>query len=306
MPHRNGAVTASTAEAETAASAALPPSRSTATPACEARWSTLATIAVPAYLVPRRTDQSVGGRRRACETGMVLLRAAWDRHADQWVDWARRPGHDSYWRFHRDAFWPLVPAAGRLTVDIGCGEGRVSRDLAAAGHQVVGVDASPRMAAAAASFPAATPPVVVGDAAALPLPDAVADCAIAFMCLQDVDDLERAMAECRRVLLPGGRLALAVTHPANTSGRFEGDDEETTAPFVIRGSWFERRRTADTCERDGLVMEFHSEHRPLEDYAEALAANEFVIVRLREVGDPDPSSKWHRVPLFVHILAERR
>ena len=32
----------------------------------------------------------------------MTLRDAWDAEADNWVRWARAPGHDSYWRFHRD------------------------------------------------------------------------------------------------------------------------------------------------------------------------------------------------------------
>src|ERR1700736_3735849 len=87
-------------------------------------------------------------------TGLVL-RDAWDRHAGEWISWAPAPGHDSYWRFHREAFLQLVPPPGRLTLDIGCGEGRLARDLSRLGHQVVGIDASPAMVAAAASFPGA-------------------------------------------------------------------------------------------------------------------------------------------------------
>jgi hypothetical protein len=37
------------------------------------------------------------------------MRTAWDLHAGEWISWARAPGHDSYWRFHREAFLPLVP-----------------------------------------------------------------------------------------------------------------------------------------------------------------------------------------------------
>ena len=77
------------------------------------------------------------------------LRDAWERNADDWIRWAREPGHDSYWRFHREAFLRLVPAPGRLTLDVGCGEGRVTRDLKELGHHVVGVDASETMVEAA-------------------------------------------------------------------------------------------------------------------------------------------------------------
>jgi SAM-dependent methyltransferase len=237
-----------------------------------------------------------------------MLREGWDRHATEWIAWARAPGHDSYWRFHRDAFLPLVPSPGRLTVDLGCGEGRLGRDLARLGHRVVGIDGSSTLALAAAGHPGSGGPILVADAAALPLPEGVADCVVAFMSLQDVDAMERAVGEAARVLIEGGRLVMAITHPLNTAGTFASSSEAASAgaPFIIEGSWFERRSLADTCERDGYVMTFHTEHRPLQDYTEALAAAGFLIERLREVTEPDPSDRWYRIPLFLHMRAIRR
>jgi hypothetical protein len=52
------------------------------------------------------------------------LREAWEANAEAWVRWARAPGHDSYRQLHGRRFFELVPPAGRLTLDIGCGEGR--------------------------------------------------------------------------------------------------------------------------------------------------------------------------------------
>jgi hypothetical protein len=59
----------------------------------------------------------------------VTLRQAWDDQAENWLRWARTPGHDSYWRFHGRRFLELIPEPGRLTIDVGAGEGRLSRDL---------------------------------------------------------------------------------------------------------------------------------------------------------------------------------
>lgn len=238
------------------------------------------------------------------DTGAVL-RDAWEQHAAEWIVWARAPGHDGYWRFHREAFLSIVPAPGALTLDVGCGEGRLSRDLAALGHRVVGIDASATMVRAAARHPESRCPFVLADAAQLPVPSAVADCVVAFMSLQDIDDFESAIAEMGRTLTPGGRLVLAVTHPANTAGRFAPGADEEEPPFVIEGSWFERRRLADTCERDGYTMTFHSEHRPLQAYADALADGGFVIERIREAAEPDGADKWSRMPLFLHVRAVR-
>ncbi|MFI5283224.1 MAG: class I SAM-dependent methyltransferase, partial [Candidatus Dormibacterales bacterium] len=80
----------------------------------------------------------------------VSLRAAWDQAAEAWIRWAREPNHDTYWRFARKAFFDLVPPPGRLTLDVGCGEGRVARDLASQGHRVVGADSSRKLVVAAA------------------------------------------------------------------------------------------------------------------------------------------------------------
>src|ERR687886_1547383 len=75
----------------------------------------------------------------------VTLRDAWEAEATRWVEWARRSGHDSYGKFHRDAFLELLPPPGRRTLDVGCGEGRLARDLRALGHSIVAVDAAPSM-----------------------------------------------------------------------------------------------------------------------------------------------------------------
>lgn len=231
------------------------------------------------------------------------LDEAWDEHAAAWIAWARAPGHDSYWKFHRAAFLPLIPAPGRLTVDVGCGEGRLSRDLAALGHRVVGVDRSPAMAAAAAAHPDAAGAYAVADAGCLPLADDSCDCVTAFMCLHDVDDLTGAVAEIARVLEPAGRLVLAIVHPVNSAGNFVGTSGDPDRPFVMTGSWFAPRRYADHVERDGLSMTFHSIHRPLQHYTEALSAAGFGIERLTEPTQPDPASALRRIPMFLHIRA---
>jgi SAM-dependent methyltransferase len=227
------------------------------------------------------------------------LRDAWERNAADWVRWARKPGHDSYWRFHRDRFLDLVPAPGRLTLDIGCGEGRVSRDLARLGHQVVSVDASPTMVAAARE---ADPDgeYVVADAADLPFPAGHADLAVSFMSLMDVDDMARSVRELSRVLEPGGHLALAVVHPINSAHELERDHPEDR--LVLTENYFDRRRYSDTIERDEVRMTFESRHWTLEDYFDALLEAGFRIDALREIGDPE-HPRWSRYPLFLHLLA---
>src|SRR5260370_16791227 len=80
------------------------------------------------------------------------LSVSWEAEARQWIEWARSPGHDSYWRFHRDQFLRLLPPPGRQTLDIGCGEGRLARDLKELGHRIVGIASSPSLVPAPRAF----------------------------------------------------------------------------------------------------------------------------------------------------------
>src|SRR5262245_44864646 len=94
---------------------------------------------------------NVGAVSRGVDScGCIMsLREQWEAHASAWIRWAREPGHDSYSRFHRDAFFSILPPPSDRTLDVGCGEGRMCRDLASRGHRIVGVDASPTMIEAA-------------------------------------------------------------------------------------------------------------------------------------------------------------
>ena len=229
----------------------------------------------------------------------MTLRDAWEAEAARWVEWARRAGHDSYDKFHRDAFLALVPAPGRRTLDVGCGEGRLARDLKALCHRVVAVDAAPSMLAYAHE---ADPDgeYVLASGSELPFEDGFADLVIAFMSLPDMDDADGAVREAWRVLEPGGRFCVALVHPINSAGRFEGDEEE--APFVIRDSYFERRRYVDRIEKDGLEMTFTSDHRSLEGWLRPFEETGFVFERVREIPGTH-RARWQRIPLFLHVRA---
>jgi ubiquinone/menaquinone biosynthesis C-methylase UbiE len=103
------------------------------------------------------------------------------------------------------------PAARLL--EIGVGTGRIALPLHRRGREIVGVDLSwpmlerYRAKAAAAGLP--PPPVLRGDASRLPLRDACVDVLLEVHVLHLVPAWERALAEARRVLTPGGLLLQA-------------------------------------------------------------------------------------------------
>jgi SAM-dependent methyltransferase len=239
------------------------------------------------------------------EASAPSLAKAWDAEADNWAAWARKPGHDSYWQFHRDAFRRLLPEPEGRALDVGCGEGRLPRDLKSWGYDVSGVDVSARLIGYAHE---ADPDgdYRVADAALLPFPDESFHLVTAFMSLQDVDQYDVAIGEAARVLVPGGSMCVALTHPMQTAGEFSGSEPD--APFVITGSYFDVRRVGGRpYVRDGMSMTFHSVHRSLQDYFAALVEAGFAVDRLFELPDltDPPGHRWRRMPLFVDFRARK-
>ncbi len=108
---------------------------------------------------------------------------------------------------------------------------------------------------------------LVADAAELPFEDASFDLAVAYNSLMDTDDMEGAVHEAWRVLRPGSRFCVCVTHPVNDAGRFEPDTADGVFFIdVYRG----RRRYDEVWERDGVSMRFVGWCYPLESYTRAL------------------------------------
>ncbi|ALG14657.1 class I SAM-dependent methyltransferase [Kibdelosporangium phytohabitans] len=139
-----------------------------------------------------------------------------------------------------------APAAGARVLDVGAGRGAVARAALAHGCDVTAVDASAGMVARLAmDFPDAVARQM--DAGALDFPDGSFDLVAAGFVVQVLPDPDVALAEFRRVLAPGGKLALSLEK--QTVGRlrwlFElageffgapvpGDDEESTGAMTGR------------------------------------------------------------------------
>ena len=100
------------------------------------------------------------------------------------------------------------PRAVDRALDVACGTGIVARTLAPRVRGTAGVDLNPGMLdVARASEPAIE--WLQADAAALPLPDASFDLVLCQQGLQFLPDRAAGVREMRRVLVPGGRIAIS-------------------------------------------------------------------------------------------------
>jgi SAM-dependent methyltransferase len=97
-------------------------------------------------------------------------------------------------------------------LEIGCGGGLLLRDALATGARATGIDHSEDMVELARDrAPGAS--VMLADAARLPFDDAAFTAVAMSIVFFFLEDPVGVLRECRRVLLPGGRLALYTTGP---------------------------------------------------------------------------------------------
>jgi SAM-dependent methyltransferase len=199
----------------------------------------------------------------------------------------------------------LGDVRGRQVLDAGCGAGALAVELAARGAaQVVGVDVSERMVAAARERVAAAPAsasasFVVGDlaggAALAPFADGAFDVAASSLALHYVRDWEPVLGALARVVVPGGRVVLSTHHPELVERGWPDGDPD--ALEVVHDRWVKGGREHD--------VRFW--RRPMSMMSDAFAASGLVLEEtilprpLETCRDADPVA-WERLttlPWFV-------
>jgi 2-polyprenyl-3-methyl-5-hydroxy-6-metoxy-1,4-benzoquinol methylase len=152
-----------------------------------------------------------------------LARRSWDEAADAWDDFVET-GLDYYrTELHGPALLAACePLAGRDVLDLGCGQGWFTRQLARAGARAVGIDWSERLIAHALRHEAAAPlgaRYQVLDAARSRelFSPASFDIVTACMSLMDMPRPGAVLAAARPLLRPGGRIVASVPNPVTDS-----------------------------------------------------------------------------------------
>ncbi len=109
--------------------------------------------------------------------------------------------------------------AGKSLLDVCCGPGMIAEAAAALGAEATGIDFS-AAAVRIASSRVGTARFDVGDAQSLPYADDHFDAVVCGFGIIHLPHPNRALAEMRRVLKPGGRLALSVWEMPSAANGF--------------------------------------------------------------------------------------
>ncbi|MBN6033759.1 class I SAM-dependent methyltransferase [Amycolatopsis sp. 195334CR] len=138
---------------------------------------------------------------------------------------------ENYWfRRHEAAYAALLPyCAGATVLEAGCGEGYGAGLIATSAPRVLALDYDePTTAHVARRYPALE--VIRGNLACLPLRSSTVDVVANFQVIEHLWDQGGFLAECLRVLRPGGRLL--VTTPNRLT--FTPDSDVPLNPYHTR------------------------------------------------------------------------
>jgi ubiquinone/menaquinone biosynthesis C-methylase UbiE len=260
-----------------------------------------------------------GSRPRNSYTQKIMKTTSWGRVA-RWYDEAV----ESKGSYQRDLILPnllrlMEIQKGERILDLACGQGFFARAFRGAGGKVAASDISREMLAVARKKSGREIEYYAAPAHSLHfLKNERIDKIAIVLAIQNIENLNKTIAECARVLRAGGKLYLVMNHPAFRIPRNSswGFDESTRVQYRRVDQYLSNRKIEiDIHPGKKAGEQTVSFHRPLQTYVKALAKHNFCIRRLEEWSSRRKSQKGPRaqaedtarkeIPLFLTIEAQK-
>jgi ubiquinone/menaquinone biosynthesis C-methylase UbiE len=210
----------------------------------------------------------------------------------------------------------LSPQSNEEILDLGCGQGFFSRQIAQSGARVMGVDIGNELIKIAKDQAGEREKYLVLSAEKLTgLSGERFDAVVCVLALQNIKNMQNAILEIARVLKPNGRVVLVLNHPtfripSASDWQF---DEKTNVQYRRMSKYLsEITQEVDMTQgvKDIKKKKFtYSFHHPLQVYFKAFAKAGLCTVRLEEWASHKISDKGSRkqaedfarkeIPLFM-------
>lgn len=211
-------------------------------------------------------------------------RQDWSDHSRWWVDEFTDGADPEY----EEQILPLAAAElagyGRV-LDVGCGEGQLSRLVATPRSMVIGIDPTAEQLRVA-SERGGGPIYVRAAVGALPFPSDSFDAVVMCLVMEHIDDVAGVLGEISRVLDDGGRFCWFLNHPLfQTPGSGWIYDHVLDPPeqYWRVGPYLEAIDHVETVQ-PGVHVRFV--HRPLSAYVNGLAGAGFALEWMYEPAPP--------------------
>jgi len=192
-----------------------------------------------------------------------------------------------------DLFALLGSVDGQDVLDVACGHGRVTRELARRGARAIGVDLSAALldtARAIEDQQRLGVKYIHADIGDWTPPAGSFDAVTCCFGLSDIDDLDSAIEVLSAALRPGGRFIFCLLHPCFGGGGEISGSWPTERTYYDEGWWLPAGRASSLRRRVG------ANHRMLSTYV-----NDFAVhgLRLDSIAEPPPPTAWSEGELLA-------
>ncbi|MEX0931168.1 MAG: class I SAM-dependent methyltransferase [Candidatus Paceibacterota bacterium] len=208
---------------------------------------------------------------------------------------------------------------GKYVLDLACGQGFFSQAFKDLDAHVMGIDIAPELIERAREH---VPSMQFHVAPAHVIPmvkSGTQDVVVITLALQNIKEYRETIAECARVLMPGGQLTIVLNHPMfriPKKTHWEWDEEKKIQYRRVDSYMSESAHEIDMHpgeqKKKQVTVSFH---RPLQVYVKALLKEGFLISGIEEWISHKKSEKGPRqkaedvarkeIPLFMAISAKR-
>lgn len=200
--------------------------------------------------------------------------------------------------------------SGQQACDLACGQGRIARELAQRGAEVVGIDLSAKLIEIAKGEESSNHiQYDVDNAETLKtITDERFDLVVCNLALMDIADLNKTIQTVWRVLRLDGDFVFSITHPcfepphAQWITNSDGKISREVSSYIDEGFW---RSTYS----EGVRGKVGAHHRMLSTYINTLANTGFKIIQIveplatTEIAEQAP--RFQTIPVFMLIRCRK-
>lgn len=235
---------------------------------------------------------------------------AWNAMGDEWFELAQT-GESRNCFIMPNMLKFMGDVDGKKILDLGCGEGGYSRQLAKRGAKLVSVDCSEKAieyaAALAGREKLQIEHFVRNSNDLFGIESERFDIVLCSMMLMDCEDFEGTVREAARVLKPGGRLFASVLHPCFDGNHDSGIGRQGVGADrqVVVMNYFEPKQWEAPLWGGTIPVIWR--HRTMEEYVKTFLKAGFTIVDLNEPRASDEQAKisammaWlQKIPLYLY------